>query len=135
MEIRIDAEGRLVLPAELVQELGWTPGTVLEVERAGRELRVRQGSGAGGQGSASVTPPTGLQTRPPSAYGAATPAGVDMASLKEEARQLADAMRNVGRTDAIEHEDTKTRRDTDTQIDIEAGARASRTTSPGTRSP
>src|SRR2546428_13238097 len=100
MEIRIDAEGRLVLPAELLQELGWTPGATLEVERAGCGLRVRQGPGVGGQGSGVVTPPTGLQTPAPSAYGAATPAGVDTASLKEEARRLADAMRNIGRADA-----------------------------------
>jgi carbonic anhydrase/acetyltransferase-like protein (isoleucine patch superfamily) len=90
MELRIDSEGRLVLPPELLQELGWKPETMVEVERAGEALRVRT-KGQGSAVPASTVPPA----ESPSPYGSGTPAGVDTASLKDEARRLADAMRNI----------------------------------------
>ena len=95
MEIRLDGEGRLVLPAALLQELGWGPGMALELEpvEGGLRLRRRVASAAA-----------------PSPYGSATPAGVDTATLKEEARRLADAMRNLGGPGEIHHGDKKTRR-------------------------
>src|SRR5205085_1588456 len=86
MELRMDAEGRLLLPADLLQELGWTPGTALEVERAEGGLRLR-----------TAARPAEKAPAAPSPYGSSTPAGVDTASLKEEARQLADSMRHLTR--------------------------------------
>src|SRR5438876_12033958 len=86
MEIQIDAKGRLLLPAELLQELGWAPGAALEVERFEDGLRLRaKAQPTGSRQTAGTTSP----------YGSATPSGVDTATLKEEARRLADAMRNI----------------------------------------
>jgi carbonic anhydrase/acetyltransferase-like protein (isoleucine patch superfamily) len=82
MEIRIDGEGRVLLPAALIQELGWSPGAALEVERIENGLRLRAKAGS-------------AATQQPSPHGSATPAGVNTATLKEEARRLADAMRNI----------------------------------------
>jgi carbonic anhydrase/acetyltransferase-like protein (isoleucine patch superfamily) len=98
MDIRIDEQGRLGLPAEVLEELGWYPGLSVGIERVEGGLRLQ----ARGQKAAGSEKPAGNPAAPgrpaspsPSPYGSGMPAGVDAATLKEEARQLADSMRNV----------------------------------------
>jgi gamma-carbonic anhydrase len=98
MDIRIDEEGRLVLPPEVLEDLGWFPGLAVEIERVEGGLKVRAGARTAdgrAQSAENAVPPGRPAGPPPSQYGSGTPAGVDTATLKEEARQLADAMRNV----------------------------------------
>jgi carbonic anhydrase/acetyltransferase-like protein (isoleucine patch superfamily)/bifunctional DNA-binding transcriptional regulator/antitoxin component of YhaV-PrlF toxin-antitoxin module len=82
-EVVIDEAGRVMLPPEVREQLGWKPGAVLAgvVEASGLRLSRREPRAAPG---------------PPVSTGTST-----TATLKEQARRLADAMRGIADTKEV----------------------------------
>lgn len=81
-EVVIDEAGRVLLPPELRERLGWKAGAVLSATVVGDGVRLsrRQAPAAGPAGGAPVSP---------------------TATLKEQARRLADAMRGIADTKEV----------------------------------
>jgi gamma-carbonic anhydrase len=84
-EIVVDDAGRVMLPAELLERLGWRPGAVLAVDVEAGGVRLSRHAPA----------PAGDASRAPARE------GEPMATVREQARQLADAMRGLADTKEV----------------------------------
>jgi carbonic anhydrase/acetyltransferase-like protein (isoleucine patch superfamily) len=120
-EVVMDEAGRITLPAELRERLGWRPGAVLtaRAEAGGLALRASRGvtpgypSGAPSGRSApegqrtfagGESPGGGAPAHSPAGRGGETPGGSHgepIATIREQARQLADAMRGLADTKEV----------------------------------
>jgi carbonic anhydrase/acetyltransferase-like protein (isoleucine patch superfamily) len=104
----IEEGGVLRLPAEALAKLGWRPGTPLRIERRDGTLLIapadaaRAATSNAPQETSTQEPGTRIPPAPtaPLPGAAADPleAAAALPTLKEQARQLADAMRNLADT-------------------------------------